>query len=180
MAIATAADGRDVAGFDVPETVRLKPEETELRLNGAHVRSSFLRPVTLFALYTFAPAAGFEALVADGKPKRVAVTILRPEFSAERFRSGWQEQFAQALAEDERLALREEIAAFVETFETLRRGEQLHFDFVPVEGVRFHVRRSLKRTIPGDAFARALLGVWLGPRSVDTELRRALLGSGAQ
>ena len=51
------------------------------------------------------------------------------------------------------------------------------FDFVPGEGVQFSIRGELKRTIAGDAFAAALLGVWMGPRAVDSDLRRALLGA---
>jgi len=31
--------------------------------------------------------------------------------------------------------------------------------------------------INNDEFAAALLGVWMGPRSVDPELRRKLLGA---
>lgn len=168
------------AGLGAPSSVRIEPEGRTLPLIGAHVRTSFFRSITLFALYAGEPAASFEALIASRAPKIVTVTVLRPEFTAERFRSGWREQFAAALGEGQLESLAPEIEQFVDAFETLRRGEQLAFEFVPGEGVRLRVKGVLRRAIAGDAFAAALLGVWLGPRSVDPDLRRGLLGALAQ
>ncbi len=167
---------RELAGIDVPESVRLERDDRVLELVGAHVRTYLLRRITLFALYATERPPNFAALVASRAPKRVVVTILLPEFTAERFREGWRDQFAAVLSEVERRELAPQIAEFIDTLETLRRGEQLMFDFVPGEGVQFWIRGERKRTIAGEAFAVAVLGVWLGPRAVDPDLRRALLG----
>ena len=172
-----AAAAGEPADLNVPRSIRIEPEGRSLQLVGAHLRTSYLRSITLFALYAGEPAASFEALVASRAPKSVTVTVLRPEFTAERFRSGWREQFAAALSESELKSLAPEIEQFVGAFETLRRGEQLAFEFVPGEGVRIRIKGVLRRAIPNDAFAAALLGVWIGPRSVDPDLRRGLLGA---
>ena len=169
---------REVAGFRLPVTLRLDPEGVTLRLNGAHVRHSLLREVTLFAIYAAEPARSFDALLAVRAPIRVAVTILREEFTAERFRKGWREQFEQVLTQEQRQPLAPQIEQFLANFVTLRRGDQILFDFVPGAGVRMRVRGEPKTTIAGDAFSEALLGVWLGPRSVDPGLRQALLAGG--
>lgn len=177
LALATPAPGtaRDLAGVSIPEEVRIEPEGTKLALQGAHVRTYFFRDVSLFALYTALPSRDFAALAASRSPKRVAVTILRSEFSAESFRDGWREQFATALSPQVQQQLAPQIAEFTETFETLKRAEQIAFDFIS-SGVRVSIRGQSKRVIHGEEFAVALLGVWLGPRSVDPALRRALLG----
>ncbi len=168
---------RELAGFRVPESVKVEPEGATLTLIGAHVRTYLFRDVSLFALYAAERPASFDALIASSAPKRVAVTILRPTFTAERFRAGWREQFDAVLSEAERARFSKEIAEFIGTFETLNRGETITFDFTPGKGVRFSIRGEPKRVIDNDEFAAALLGVWMGPRSVDPELRRKLLGA---
>ncbi len=75
-----------------------------------------------------------------------------------------------------RQSLAREIEMFLGTFETLSHGEQLSFDAIPGVGLHMSLRGELKRVIPGDGFALALFSVWLGPNSVDTGLRSALLG----
>ena len=174
------AVARDVGGYAVPEQARLEPEGLLLKLNGARVRTAFLSEVTLFALYTDEPVASYEALLRPGRTKRVNVTILRPEFTAQRFRDGWREQFAAALAPQLLQELAPQIEAFIGTFETLRRGEEIRFDFLPGEGLRFWIRGELKRKIAGEAFAAALLGVWMGERAVDPALREAALLRGGK
>lgn len=176
--VVAPAAARDVGGYAVPEEARLEPGGLLLKLNGARVRSAFLSEVTLFALYTDEPVASYEALLRPGRTKRVNVTILRPEFTAQRFRDGWREQFAAALAPQLLQEFAPQIEEFIGTFETLRRGEEICFDFLPGQGLRFRIRGELKRNIAGDAFAAALLGVWLGERAVDPALREALLGEG--
>lgn len=170
---------RELAGMTIAEELRIDPEATKLFLQGAHVRTYLFRDITLFALYAAEPSSDFATLAASPGAKRVAVTVLRSEFSAESFRAGWRQQFDAALSVEEQQRLAPQIAEFIETFETLKRGDQLAFDFV-ADAVRVSVRGSEKRVIRSREFAVALLGVWLGPRSVDAALRRALLGSSMQ
>jgi Chalcone isomerase-like len=164
-----------LGGLPVAQSVRVEPPGITLSLQGGYVRRYYFRATTSYALYTAQPLHSFTALASATSPKRMVVTVLMKQFTAEQFRSGWREQFAQALSEPERQAVAGEIESFISTFETLAYGDQLAFDFVPGEGLRMHLRGQLKRTIPGEAFACALFSVWLGPQSVDTALRRALL-----
>ena len=85
-------------------------------------------------------------------------------------------RFAAALSEEERRTLAPQIEQFLAGFETLERGEHVSFDFIRGEGVRFLICGKLKKAIAGDAFADALLSVWLGPNTVDAGLVRTLLG----
>lgn len=174
-ALTSAAAALSLDGMPVPDTVRLAPEGTELILRGGYVRTYFFRKTTSYALYTVDLAATYSQLTAGAGPKRMVITILMQRFTDEQFRSGWRDQFAAALSEDERRRLAPQIEQFMAGFETLVRGEQLSFDFIRGEGVRLSIRGKLKTTIAGDAFANALLSVWLGPNTVDAGLVRALL-----
>jgi Chalcone isomerase-like len=165
----------ELGGLPVAQSVRLEPIGTTLYLQGGYVRRYYFRHTTSYALYTAQPLRSFAALASATSPKRMVVTVLMKQFTADQFRSGWREQFVQALSEPERQAVASEIELFLNTFETLVRGDQLSFDFILGEGLRVSLRGEHKRTIPGAAFANALLSVWLGPQSVDAALRRALL-----
>jgi Chalcone isomerase-like len=167
----------ELGGLPVAQSVRVEPPGITLSLQGGYVRRYYFWATTSYALYTAQPLRSFAALASTTSPKRMVVTVLMKQFTAEQFRSSWREQFAQALSEPERQAVAGEIESFISTFETLAYGDQLAFDFVPGEGLRMFLRGELKRTISGEAFARALLSVWLGPQSVDAALRRALLDS---
>lgn len=172
-----AAQPLELDGFKVAQSVRIEPDDTPLALQGGYVRRYFFRSTTSYALYTAEPLRSFDALASAPSRKRMVVTVLMKEFTAEQFRSGWREQFEQALNAGERQALDGEIQMFLDTFETLLHGEQLSFDAITGVGLRMSMRGEFKRLIPGDAFARALFSVWLGPRSVDAGLRSALLGT---
>jgi len=166
----------ELGGFKVAQSVHIEPGDTPLTLQGGYVRRYFLRSTTSYALYTAEPLRSFDALASAPSPKRMVVTVLMQQFTAEQFRSGWREQFEQALSVSERQALAGEMQMFLDTFETLSNGEHLSFDAIAGVGLRMSMRGEFKRLIPGDAFARALFSVWLGPRSVDAGLRSALLG----
>jgi Chalcone isomerase-like len=172
-----AAQPLELGGFQVAQSLRIEPGDTPLVLQGGYVRRYFFRNTTSYALYTAEPLRSFEALISAASHKRMVVTVLMQQFTAEQFRSGWREQFEQALSASERQALAKEIEMFLDSFETLARGEQLSFDAIAGVGLRISLRGQAKRVIASDAFARALFSVWLGPRSVDAGLRSALLGS---
>jgi hypothetical protein len=172
-----AAQPFELGGFKLAQSVHIEPGDTPLVLQGGYVRRYFFRSTTSYALYTAEPLRSFAALANAPSAKRMVVTVLMKQFTAEQFRSGWREQFEQALSDGERQALSSEIQMFLDTFETLLRGEQLSFDAIAGVGLRLSLRGEFKRLIPGDAFARALFSVWLGPHCVDAGLRSALLGS---
>lgn len=175
LASASASHATTLDGLHVPAVVQLQPENVELALQGGYVRTYFFRKTTSYALYVAEPARTFEQLVASPSPKRMVVTVLMPEFTQEQFRSGWRGQFAAALSQEQLRVHAHRIEQFLAAFETLRRGEQVIFDFVPSAGVRIALRGAQRAVVTDDAFSVLLLSVWLGPRSVEPELARAML-----
>jgi hypothetical protein len=174
LASAAATQALTLDGLHVPAVVQLQPENVELALQGGYERTYFFRKTTSYALYLAEPARTFEQLVASPSPKRMVVTVLMPEFTQQQFRSGWRGQFAAALSQEQLRVHAHHIEQFLAAFETLRRGEQVIFDFVPHAGVRIAIRGAQRAVVPDDAFAVAVLSVWLGPRSVEPELARAM------
>jgi hypothetical protein len=49
-------------------------------------------------------------------------------------------------------------------------------DFIPNQGTKISMRGQVVGLIEGDAFAAALLSIWLGKAPVNEDLKAALLG----
>lgn len=147
LASASASHAMTLDGLHVPAVVQLQPENVELAVQGGYVRTYFFRRTTSYALYVAEPARTFEQLVASPSPKRMVVTVLMPEFTQEQFRSGWRGQFAAALSPEQLRVHAHRIEQFLAAFETLRRGEQVIFDFVPGGG---GAHRASRRTARSD------------------------------
>jgi hypothetical protein len=60
--------------------------------------------------------------------------------------------------------------------EPISEGEECEFDYVPGKGTTVEISGTVKGTIPGADFMRALWGVWLGPKPVDESLKQGMLG----
>ena len=58
----------------------------------------------------------------------------------------------------------------------MSKGQRLRFVHKPGAGVSVDVNGTVKGTIAGEDFARALLSIWLGPRPPNAELKAGLLG----
>jgi hypothetical protein len=54
----------------------------------------------------------------------------------------------------------------------------LVFTYVPSKGTEVEVRGAVKGVIAGADFARALLGIWIGPSPPNPGLKTGLLGIG--
>jgi hypothetical protein len=59
---------------------------------------------------------------------------------------------------------------------TLRKGSVVVLDYLPGDGTRIALNRRHLDNIPGAAFNRALLKIWLGEQPTQASLKRALLG----
>jgi hypothetical protein len=56
----------------------------------------------------------------------------------------------------------------------MSKGDSIELTFLS-DRVDFTIRGKAKGTIPGADFARALLGVWLGPKPINEQLKETLL-----
>ncbi|MBN1586742.1 MAG: chalcone isomerase family protein [Candidatus Omnitrophica bacterium] len=74
------------------------------------------------------------------------------------------------------------IAARVEQmaacYESVQKGDVYELEYAPGRGTRLLLNGDLKTEIPGDDFAAAYFGIWLGERPIHPKLREQLLGRG--
>lgn len=174
---AHAQPATTVAGVRFEPLLTLQAEP--LRLNGAGIRHKAVFKVYAAGLY-LPQAAGSAAEVAALRgPKRLTITMLRDIDSAELgklFSRGMEDNMDRAAFS--RLApgvLR--MGEIFAQHKKLMAGDTFTVDWLPGTGTVITVKGQPQ----GEAFKEpeffdALLGIWLGPRPADWQLKDALLG----
>ena len=171
---ATPAGARQVGGVNLPDSIRLA--DTELRLNGAGIRTKFFLKIYVGALYLPARTTDAATAIEMPGPKRIGMHFLFSEIPRDKLVEGWIEGFENNHTPAQMAALSSRLARFNALFPDLHAGDVVQFDFIPDSGTEVRINGELRDTIPGADFNRALLRVWLGDRPGDRSLRKAMLG----
>jgi len=166
-----------VAGIELDRTAQVG--STTLVLNGAGKRTKYFFDVYVAGLYLAAHLGDPAAVLADPGPKRVSMALMR-NLSAEQLSDALREGISLNSTPAELAGLSSQIAALVDTMNTIgsaAKGDLLTIDFLADGTTRVAVNGQPRgNPIPGADFQRALLKVWLGPKPVQSDLKRALLG----
>jgi hypothetical protein len=168
----------ELEGIKIDDAVQL--ENSPLLLNGAGVRSIVFFKMYVIGLYLAEKQKHADAILADAKPKRIALHVMVGEADSERFLNGFHKGIEKNHSEAQLLVLRERLAAFEQMFsrhKTVKRGDVIAFDWLPTVGTRITMNGAELGRIAGDDFYRALLSIWIGNKPVTSGLKEELLGS---
>jgi len=165
------AMGLEIAGVTVPETLN-----TDLKLNGAGIRSKFFFKIYIAELYLEHPSTKADEILDSIGRKRMTMHILYDEVSKEKLVDGWNEGFSENLTLEQLKTLEPDIKHFNALFTTVHEGDEIILDYTPEQGTTVSIAGDLKGTLSGADFNRALLSIWLGKNPVGDDLRDALLG----
>lgn len=166
---------KEIAGVDVPSSVTIKNKV--LVLNGAGIRKKLFIKVYVGALYLAVKRTTASEVLADPDMKRIVMTFLYKEVSAEKLVDAWNDGFAGNHTDEELKPLQARIDQFNAMFTTVRKGDVIRLDYLPQEGTQVWINDSLKGSVPGEDFSRALLKIWLGRKPADVNLKDAMLGN---
>jgi hypothetical protein len=172
-AVAAGAAPVEVAGVKVPDTETM--DGVTLKLNGAGLRKKAIFKVYVAGLYVETPSKDAAALLASNQVKSMRLHILRnlkgkqvSDAIAEGFELNSQAAMPQLKPRLDKLAA---------MIPDVSEGDQIALTWVPDKGTTVSVRGTNVGTIEGRDFADALFAVWLGPKPVQEDLKKALLGS---
>ena len=171
---------REVAGIDIPETVKLAAGTPPLVLNGAGIRKKFFFKIYVAGLYLPSRQTTTEVILDMPGPKRVHMHFLYKEVERDKLVTGWQEGFENNLETSEFEKVASRLAKFNQLFRTMHRGDVIDLDYQPEEGTQVLFNGELQGRIEGDDFYAALLQVWLGQQPADADLKTALLKGTAE
>ena len=173
MVSVDSAFGKKIAGVDVPQSVTI--EDKALVLNGAGIRKKLFIKVYVGSLYLTAKQTAVDKILADPGAKSIVMNFLYKEVSNKKLVDGWNKGFADNSTTKEIKALQDRINQFNALFTTVRKGDELRLDYLPGEGTQVKLNGTLKGSVPGEDFSRALLKIWLGDKPADKNLKDAML-----
>lgn len=107
---------------------------------------------------------------------RIVMHFLYDEVSKEKLIAAWNDGFKNSQSPPVLKQLDARLKQFNGFFETVHSGDAIHFDYVPDLGTTVTIKGSKKGAIAGKYFNQALLSVWLGDDSADSDLKEGLLG----
>lgn len=174
MTMSGAPLAAEVAGVKLDDKVSAGGKE--LVLNGAGLRTRAIFKVYVAGLYL--PAKTTDAATAlAASARRVELHLLR-NLSADQLLEALNDGLKENNTEAELSAIRpqvDQLATIMKAFRQVKEGDMVALDYAE-GGTRVLLGGESKGTIPGEAFNRALMKVWLGDHPVQTDLKKAMLG----
>lgn len=168
------AGARQCRGVEFPDHMQVNG--MQLTLNGLGIRKATFLKVNVYvgALYTTSASHDPGPLIDPGTPAELILHFVR-NVGVGDLRNAWSEGFERA-ANAQMPSLSTRIAMLNSWMSDIKTGQRLTFIREPGAGVQVSVNGTVKGTIAGDDFSRALFSIWLGPEPPNTELKSGLLG----
>ena len=179
LAASAPLHAAEVAGVKIDETARVAG--TDLKLNGAGLRSKAIFKVYAMGLYLQEKQPTSAAVLAAPGAKRVHLHMLR-DVDADDFSEALDEGLKDNHTEAEMKVLTPRMAVLngiMNEIKEAKTGLGIDLDWVPGAGTQVVVGGQPKgKPIAGEDFYRALLRIWLGDNPVQGNLKKSLLGQG--
>jgi hypothetical protein len=165
------AQARKLAGVEMPDTVVV--DGATLKLNGMGLRAATALRIKAYVggLYLEHPSSDAATVIESPQRKRVTMKFLR-NIDRESLTSGW----ADSLRKVGGKTLEPSIAEFSALIPDVKTGDTMSFTWRPGVGLDVAMHDTVRGTVSGDDFARALFTVWFGPEPGDANLKRGMLG----
>lgn len=172
------AAAAELEGVKLADSARLAEGGAELKFNGAGVRTRFLFRVYVGALYLSAKTAAANAVINDAGPKRIALHMLR-ELSSEQLFGALEDGLKNNHGADDMAKLEarvRQLRAIFDAVKVAKPGDIILIDYLPEQGTRITINGTVRGSIAGADFNRALLRIWLGDSPADADLKKSMLG----
>ena len=172
---ALPADARRVAGIEIPET--LEREGVLLILNGAGIRTRYFLDVYVGGLYLKKRSTDAAAIMDADEPMAIKLRIVTGLITNDRMQKSIEEGF-QKSTRGNTGPIREKIDALIDIYDEEINDEDIfEFVYVPGQGLIVYKNGVYRATIEcGLPFKRALFGIWISDRPVQTSLKHGMLG----
>ena len=171
----TMAYAREVAGVRLPEVVSVAGKEIQLNGVGVRRRAIFFK-VYVVGLYLEKPTTDARVAIASDEAKCIFISMQR-DVSRDKFIHA-VETAIMLNSGPSMATLRARLDLLEHALPALKKGDVLDFTYLPGSGTLMRCHGQ-ELTIQGKDFADALFSAWLGPKPVNSALKRELLaGSG--
>ncbi|TKB51607.1 chalcone isomerase [Ferrimonas sediminicola] len=164
----------EIAGVAVTDTIELQGKP--LTLSGAGIRSKFFMDLYVGSLYSSEPGLDDQQAIEGNQTSAIRLNIVSGLITSDKMIDSIEEGF-QGSAGKHYGQLKPKIDAFIAVFsDQIVEGDQFTLLSLPGVGVEAYKNGQLLTLIEGEAFRQALLGIWLGDKPADDDLKEAMLG----
>jgi Chalcone isomerase-like len=170
------ASALDLADVHLADTMKVGDEA--LQLNGGGIRTKWFFKIYVGALYLPQKQTSAEAVIADEHEHRIVMHMLHG-LGSKRLFNAFNEGIEANNTPEELAKLDAQIKQMKQIFDSVNEvkpGDVIMLDYLPASGTRITVNGTARGDIPGAAFNRALIKVWLGDRPVQDDLKKGMLG----
>lgn len=178
LAIASSPFAAEVSGVNVADKATVGGQE--LVLNGAGMRSRLFIKVYVGALYVPQKTSTAQGVIGRNQPRRMSLALQR-DVDADQLLEALRAGLADNNSQAELDAIKPQVDQFAMIFKSVgaaKAGQLIIIDYTPADGTVISLDGSVKGTIAGEAFNKALFNNWVGDRPVQESLKKALLGAG--
>lgn len=176
LLLSVATCGMEVAGVGLPPRMIL--EGQALLLNGAGVRRILLMEIYVAALYLPERRHSALAILEQDTPHRLQLTLLR-DVSTHQNLDALKKGLIDNNGPEDLAAIQpavERFLSYIQSLGEVPEGSTIQIDYFPGT-TRVSLNGRVLGSVPGKAFNRALLRIWLGDDPVQSSLKEALLGT---
>jgi len=175
LVVSTSARSAELEGVVFPDEIRASKDPSHLlRVHGM----GLLRYRVVFrgyvaALYLPDGVPGERAL--EDVPRRLELSYFW-SIAGSDFAKAANQLLARELTATQLASLRPRIDDLHRSYRDVRPDDRYSLTYLPSVGTELRLNDELLTTIPGNDFAEAYFGIWLGDQPLDAGLRDELLG----
>jgi len=150
--------------------------EDTLLLNGAGFRVKLFLKMYAGGLYLIQENNDPKKIIDSDESMALRLHIVSGMITSKKMTDAIDEGFKNSTGENI-TSFKIEIAKYKSFFaEEIKKDDIFDIIYVPAEGISVFKNESLKGTIPGFDFKKAVFGIWLGEKPADSKLKKRMLG----
>ena len=173
LMMTSLAAAKEIGGAKLPDSIVVG--EDTLLLNGAGLRKKFFIKVYAGGLYLKQKNQYAQKIIEADEPMAVRMHFIYDGVSSKKLTDGWNEGFGKATGGNI-LPIKEEIDQFNACFtDEVKTNDIYDIIYNPGQGVSVFFKGTLKGTIEGLDFKKALFSIWLGKKPADSGLKEGML-----
>ncbi len=170
--LANAQSTKTYGGVKFPTSIEVGKETLEL--NGGGVREKYWIDLYAAALYVPKKTDDPGKIIYSDAEQAIHIKIISSSVTRERFVESVTEGFKNA---GHGKATDAEIKKFMGFFsEEIKIGDKINIEYNPEKGVTVKKNGTIKGTISGLEFKKALFAIWFGSKPADANLKKGMLG----
>ena len=173
LMMASVADAKEVAGVNLPDT--LKAGKQNLILNGAGLRSRMWIKVYVIGLYLVKKSKDANMVINSDEPMAVRMHFIYKKVEAKQLAEGMVDGIKKGTGGNI-APVQKELDQFISFYKGDVNTNDIHdLIYIPGKGLNVYMKGKLMGTIKGLAFKKALFSMWFGKDPVDSDLKEGML-----